>query len=229
MITTRYYYPGQIVTLYDHKKNKRFRGVLYIQPSTITLPDNLWERISKLFLGLAVLGFATVFFPPAYSEVSYRVANYFKKPQQIPAVSEIPISEEFFLEIPKINLISTIIPNVDAENEGQYLEKLKMGVAHAKGSYFPGDEGPIVLFSHSTDSLAHIIQYNAKFYALKDLEVGDSITIHFKGQTYNYKVKDKKVISPTNIDAIRQSDSKLILTTCWPPGTDWQRVAVFAS
>lgn len=233
MITTRYYKPGNSVTLFDVKKNKRFKGVLYINENrefvSLRLPENTWERVSKMFLGLAVLGFITIFYPPIYSEVSYRVSSFFKAPQIIPALAEVPVSDEFFLEIPKISLISTIIPNVDSANEKQYLEKLKQGVAHAKGSYFPGDEGSIVLFSHSTDTLQNILQYNAKFYALKDLETGDSITIHFKGKVYSYIVSDKKIIDPADLNSIRQSNSKLILTTCWPPGTDWQRIAVFAS
>lgn len=240
------YFPGRKVTLYHYKRNREFAGVLYINSFTHRddlfsilqnqlerlTEENLLLRISKVFLGLAVIGFTLVFFPPVYSAASngfYRLVPSPKSAQHIPAVADIPITEEFSLEIPKINLSSTIIPNVDSDNEKSYLEKLKMGIAHAKGSYFPGDEGPIVLFSHSTDSLAHIVQYNAKFYALKDLEVGDAITINFKGKIYNYSVKDKKIIDPTNLNAIRQSDSKLILTTCWPPGTDWQRIAIFAS
>lgn len=233
MIATRYYRAGNLVTLFDVKKNKRFKGVLYINEvggsANLRLPENIWERMSKMFLGLAVLGFIAIFYPPIYADVSYRVSSFFKAPQVIPALAEVPVSEEFYLEIPKINLVSQIIPNVDAENEQTYLEKLKLGVAHARGSYLPGDNGPVVLFSHSTDTLAHIIQYNAKFYALKDLQEGDQVTIHFKGKIYTYTVTEKKIINPKDLDTIRNSGAKLIMTTCWPPGTDWQRLAVFLS
>lgn len=212
-----------MVTLYHYKKHKIFKGVLYIRSETPASQASPWslEKLSKAFLGLATIILLIVFLPVIYSEFSHK--------QVIPALAEIPVNEEFFLEIPKINLTSAIIANVDASNEEQYIEKLKIGVAHAKGSYFPGDEGPIVLFSHSTDTLAHILQYNAAFYALKDLEVGDQITVHFKGKTYLYNVSEKKIIDPQNLDVIRQTNSKLVLTTCYPPGTDWQRLVIFAS
>ena len=229
MITIRYLQPDKVINLYDYRKHKHFKGSLYVNSPATVLSQPL-EKLSKFFLGLATIILLAVFFPVIYSEVRYLVSNiHFKKPQVIPALAEIPISDEFFLEIPKVNLTSTIVANVDSSNEEEYMEKLKVGVAHAKGSYFPGDNGPIVLFSHSTDTLAHIVQYNAKFYALKDLEIGDQITIHFKGKIFNYTVSEKKIIDPQNLDAIRQANAKLILTTCWPPGTDWQRIAVFAS
>ena len=235
-----------MITLYHYKKHEYFKGVLYINSVAATLrtkaspwrylyahlskvsSEKILPRISKAFLGLATIGFLLVFFPPVYSEAAQRISAFTRQPQVIPVPADSPISEEFFLEIPKINLTSAIIPNVDSANEEQYMDRLKIGVAHAKGSYFPGDNGPIVLFSHSTDTLAHILQYNAKFYALKDLEIGDDITIHFKGKTFTYKVSDQKIINPTQLDTIRQTNSRLILTTCYPPGADWQRLVVFA-
>lgn len=220
MSTLRYYQAGKIITLYHYKKNRRFKGVLYMsRGSKLFNPWGL-NLLAKGFLGLATVGLFVVFFPPLYSEVRHQ--------QVIPALAEIPVSDEFYLEIPKINLTSTIIPNVDSANESVYLEKLKEGVAHAKDSYFPGDSGPIVLFSHSTDTLARIVQYNAKFYGLKDMDIGDEITVHFKGQIYTYRVTDKRIINPQELETIRQTSAKLILTTCWPPGTDWQRVVVFS-
>ena len=200
---------------------------MYLTP--ISSP-NVLDKMAKGFLGLATITLLIVLFPPVYAAARHQISQItFKKPPQvIPALTEIPVSDEFFLDIPKINLTSNIIPNVDSSNESIYLEKLKDGVAHAKDSYFPGDNGPVVLFSHSTDTLARIIQYNAKFYALKDLEVGDEIMINFKGQIYTYRVTDKQIINPDQLDLIRQTSAKLILTTCWPPGTDWQRIVVFA-
>lgn len=226
MITSRYYQPGKIVTLYNCHKNKKFKGTLLIndiavlpQPSRVPSTAVL-DKLAKGFLGLATISLLMVFFPPLYSEIRHQ--------QVIPALAEIPVNDEFFLEIPKINLTSTIIPNVDSANESVYLEKLKEGVAHAKDSYFPGDNGPVVLFSHSTDTLARIVQYNAKFYALKDLEIGDEITIRFKRKIYTYRVTEKRIINPDELETIRQTSAKLILTTCWPPGTDWQRIVVFS-
>ncbi len=135
---------------------------------------------------------------------------------------------QFEVKIPKINIESNIIPFVDSTNEGEYKEQLKNGVAHAKGSYLPYESGPMYLFSHSTDSIFNIVQYNAKFYALKELTFGDEVIILLNGKEYKYSVTTKEIINPDQIDLIHQTDADLILQTCWPPGTDWQRLIVYA-
>lgn len=227
----RYYKSGNKVILYDKRRNKHFKGVLYINYVGKIKKPRYLQKVASTSFFLALLGFITIIFPVLYASINYHFFNANaqapKAEQKIPGLSEIPVNNEFFLEIPKINLTSIIIPNVDTSNEAQYLEKLKVGIAHAKGSYLPGDNGPIVLFSHSTDTLAHIVQYNARFYGLKDLQIGDPATIHFKGKIYTYTVIEKRIINPQDMDTIRNSGSKLIMTTCWPPGTDWQRLAVF--
>lgn len=136
--------------------------------------------------------------------------------------------KDFRVIIPKISIESTIIPFVDSTNEGEYKEQLKNGVAHAKGSYLPYESGPMYLFSHSTDSIFNIVQYNAKFYALKDLEEGDEVNVILNGKEYKYKVFSKEIINPDQIELIHQTSADLVLQTCWPPGTDWQRLIVYA-
>ncbi len=137
-------------------------------------------------------------------------------------------SNEFKLFIPKLDIESDVIPNVDASNEGKYLDELKKGIAHAAASYLPGQNGPVVLFAHSTDTVFNIEQYNAKFYALKNIEIDDEVTIYFRGNKYKYRVVEKKIIDPNDLNSIRNSTHSLILSTCWPPGTNWQRILVSA-
>lgn len=136
--------------------------------------------------------------------------------------------KDFRIIIPKIGLESVIIKNVDPNNPQQYSEQLANGVAHALGSYLPGEDGTMFLFAHSTDTEFNIARYNAKFYAVRKLEVGDEILIRYGEKVYKYIVKDKKVISPGELAKVQQSGYKLVLSTCYPPGTDWQRLVVFA-
>jgi len=140
-----------------------------------------------------------------------------------------PISE-FRLVIPKINLESNVVGNVDTTIEGEYKEKLQYGVAHAKGSYLPAENGgPVYLFAHSTDTIFNIARFNAKFYSVRELEPGDKIQVYFNGKEYNYVVRQKFIINPKEVDVIKNATSTdLILQTCWPPGTDWQRLIVYA-
>lgn len=137
-------------------------------------------------------------------------------------------TDNFRIIISKINIDSKIIPNVDAINEEEYTKQLKDGVAHAKGSYFPGEGGPVFLFAHSTDTIANIQQFNAQFYDLRNLEIEDEIQIIYDKKIFFYKVKDKKIINPNQLEEIRASNYPLVLSTCTPPGTNWQRLIVYS-
>jgi LPXTG-site transpeptidase (sortase) family protein len=142
-----------------------------------------------------------------------------------------PADTEFGLIIPKIGANTKIIPNVDPSDPEIFLPTLKRGVAHAAGTLFPGQKGNIYLFAHSTDNFWDVGRYNAIFYLLKDLKIGDDVIIFFQGVRHNYIVKEIQVVNPTEISYLKNPKTgkeKLILQTCWPPGTTWQRLLVFA-
>lgn len=141
---------------------------------------------------------------------------------------ELVTKDAFKIIIPKINLEEDVVANVDLSNEKEYRQKLELGVAHAQGSYLPGQDGLVYLFSHSTDSVFNILQYDAHFFGLKDVEKGDQILLLYKGRRYTYVVSNKKIMAADQVDQIRKSSSSLVLQTCWPFGTDWQRLVVFA-
>lgn len=143
----------------------------------------------------------------------------------------VPVSPQFSVVIPKIQANENIVANVDPSNEKEYLNVLKEAVAHAKGTAFPGINGTTFLFAHSTDSIWNVGRYNAVFYLLNKMEIGDDIVIFYSGDRYNYKVESTKIIEPTDtqyLDAKMGEGEKLILQTCYPPGTAWKRLLVFA-
>jgi LPXTG-site transpeptidase (sortase) family protein len=144
----------------------------------------------------------------------------------------IPKDTLFSIVIPKIGANSRIIANVDPSNEKQYLPLLQEGVAHAKGSVFPGMIGNTYLFAHSTDNFWDVGRYNAVFYLLKDLSKGDEVIVFFRNVRYNYVVYDTKIVSGSDVsylvDSQKGDKETLILQTCWPPGTAWRRLLVFA-
>lgn len=138
---------------------------------------------------------------------------------------------DFSLVIPKIGASAKIIPNVDPTKESEFLPALHEGIAHAKGTVFPGMDGNTYLFAHSTDSWWNVGRYNAIFYLLKDLEPGDDITVFFEGRRYNYVVTERFIADPDEVSYLRNSQGgpqQLILQTCWPPGTTWKRLFVVA-
>ncbi|HYM65123.1 MAG TPA: sortase [Candidatus Sulfotelmatobacter sp.] len=143
-----------------------------------------------------------------------------------------PKDTKFSIIIPKIGASAKIFPNVDPTNENEFLPILLKGVAHAKGTVFPGMKGNIYLFAHSTDNFWDVGRYNAVFYLLKDLQPGDDIVIFFENKRHDYIVKSSKIVNPSDVSYIvnsqKQNKEQLILQTCWPPGTAWQRLLVFA-
>lgn len=164
-----------------------------------------------------------IFHPPATSQL----ASFFNIPQ---VELMHPIDPSFSIMIPKIAANARIIPNVNVANEAEYLEKLKLGVAHAAGTYFPGQNGHIFLFAHSTDYVWNINTYNAVFYLLYKLEKDDEIDVFFQGARHVYQVTGKKVVDPTDIEYLtRKTDGELLtLQTCWPPGTTLKRLLIIA-
>jgi len=143
----------------------------------------------------------------------------------------LPKNAEFSVVIPKIGANSNVIANVDPSNEDEYLRALVQGVAHAKGTSFPGLGGTTYLFAHSADNFWNVGTYNAVFYLLNKLEPGDEINIYFQGERYKYIVEKIEIVDPDQVDFItseRGQGEELILQTCYPPGTAWKRTLVFA-
>lgn len=142
-----------------------------------------------------------------------------------------PKDTEFSVVIPKIGANEKVVPNVDPSNGDEYLKVLQNNVAHARGSALPGLSGTTYLFAHSADNFWDVGRYNAVFYLLKDLEAGDDIALFFNDKRYNYSVYDKKVVDPEEVGYLAANigqGEKLILQTCWPPGTTWKRLLIFA-
>jgi LPXTG-site transpeptidase (sortase) family protein len=143
----------------------------------------------------------------------------------------VPKDTDFSITIPKIGASAKIYPNIDPANPTEFLDILQKGIAHAKGSVFPGFNGNVYLFAHSTDNWWNVGRYNAVFYLLKNLSAGDAITVFFENRRYDYVVSSIQITDPNDISNISRPQTgqqQLVLQTCWPPGTTWKRLLVFA-
>jgi LPXTG-site transpeptidase (sortase) family protein len=186
-------------------------------------------------IAFAIVGFIFSFWPILQVELNYR---FFGKSVSQEPTGNLPNSDAealgldpyFSIYIPKIDAKANVIPNVDAGNPVDYLAALKKGVAHAKGTNFPGQGKLIYLFSHSTDSPLDFARYNAIFYLLDQLKKGDVIIIYFMNQEYDYAVTNEYVTAANDTPWLKDDGSgeKLILQTCDPPGTSWHRLLVVA-
>ncbi len=150
------------------------------------------------------------FFPPHFTEAQKK-------------------STGFSIEIPSIKVFSPVIANVDPFNQQEYVEKLKNGVAQAKGTSLPGQKGTMYLFAHSSDVPWRITRYNTAFFRLDFVKKGNIIIVRKDGKEFKYKVYDKKTVWPNDVKYLKEDQGDiLILQTCTPVGTALQRLLVFA-
>ena len=143
-----------------------------------------------------------------------------------------PKDSDFSILIAKIGASAKVFPNVDPTSENEFLPILQKGIAHAKGSVFPGMFGNVYLFAHSADNWWNVGRYNAVFYLLQHLELGDEIVVFFGGKRYDYVVSQKIISDPSDISLLTQAqggEERLVLQTCWPPGTTWKRLYIIAT
>ncbi|MBU1126852.1 MAG: sortase [bacterium] len=203
-----------------------------------------WVYLGRGLIAASFLSLIIFFLPPLLVEGKYRFHHLkniiFQKKEE--SLSETiqrskfkyvlsPDENLFELVIPKIGVHTQVKINVDAADEGKYNQVLGSQAAHARGSSLPGENGFVYIFGHSTNSVLNLDYYNPVFYLLKKLEKGDELAIIHQGKIYIYQVEEEKIISPNNLEIISdyENQEKLILQTCWPPGTTWQRLLIIAS
>ncbi|MBN1263554.1 MAG: sortase [Candidatus Pacebacteria bacterium] len=156
------------------------------------------------------------------------------EPADLPAENLPDREKQFQLEIPAIRADSCVRANVDPVQKSAYAPALGECVAHAKGSGLPGEENAanktVYLFAHSTNAPYNILKYNAVFYALKDLKIGDEITLWFWGKRFAYRVEKMEIRSAkdTSYFVPQTERDQLVLQTCYPPGTTLKQLLVIA-
>lgn len=208
------------------------------------------------FIVIGLSGMALTLKPVVSSEVGYRVgqitenvtAERAKQEEALKSLEKSVAEREyaaqfaaslginntsFSIYIPKIDAKAPILSNIDPSDEKAYAEALKIGVAHAFGSPFPGQDGATYVFAHSTNSPWNVSRYNAVFYLLRELKVEDrdEIYVFFQGKLHKYIIAEKRVVDGTDLTWLNDANSgpeRLVLQTCWPPGTTWKRLVVVA-
>jgi len=106
-------------------------------------------------------------------------------------------------------------------------------IAHSSLSSLPGSGmgSTVYLFAHSSQQGVLAARDNSVFYLLGELQEGDDIFVNYKGKIFTYRVYTQEIISAKDSEYLKYVDPEkeiLILQTCWPIGTNWQRLLVFA-
>lgn len=135
---------------------------------------------------------------------------------------------QFGLKSDKLSLLIPIIKNVNGDDKTAYNQALKTGVAHYRGTALPDEEGNVFIFGHSS-AINDNGPYSKIFASLNKLEKNDIVVVYFESKEYNYKVTDKKVVENNDFAVLNPTTKKtLTLMTCWPIGTNLQRLIVRA-
>lgn len=211
----------------DHSPQKGY--VLAAKPKKFRLS----KRFFSFLIAIPIIVILYIVSPLIIGEVRYHLVVK-NQPEVIQSKFRYVLSpndNEMELIVPKISVRTKVLANIDPNKENEYDEILSNKAAHALGSSFPGEKGLIYLFGHSTNSIFNKDFFNPVFYSVKNLEAGDQIALLYKGKVYVYKVSEKMVVNADDFTAIKagQGEEKLVLQTCWPPGTTWKRLLIIAS
>jgi LPXTG-site transpeptidase (sortase) family protein len=219
-------------------KNRKVRvkksyGLIFFNPSKTR--KTIFYTANMLLLGAIIYG-GYLYYPLASAIFNYKFSKIDKTVNKdtTTIVDKTKVSEDYIIQIPKILAYSKIIENVSPFDQAEYDRVLKNNVvAQAKGSDKPGSgKGKsIYIFAHSTNNNLGMLRNNAVFYLLGELQKDDIIYLNYHGNEMKYKVFDKKIVSAKNLDYLDYHDQNmetLILQTCWPIGTDWNRLLILA-
>jgi LPXTG-site transpeptidase (sortase) family protein len=202
-------------------------GILYSNPSK-------GKRII-FYIGTSIILICIGYLGYLYQPLVGSIIKYkFTTSEEIIVDDNMIIDNEFSIIIPRISAKSNVIANISPYNKDEYLEILsKDQVAHSKTSSLPGlgKNNTTYVFAHSTQQGFDMVRKNSVFYLLDKLATDDLIYIKYNGIFYKYRVYDKKVISYKEAEYLEYKEEGrelLILQTCWPIGTNWKRLLVFA-
>lgn len=104
------------------------------------------------------------------------------------------------------------LPDISVEApvyQGDSLSIMKYGIGHYTGSYFPKENGSIILAGHNSEEY---------FKKLPDLAIGSKIIIEATYGTFTYQIYDTKIISDKDTASlpIQHDEERLMIYTCYP-------------
>lgn len=138
-------------------------------------------------------------------------------------------ADDFWLEIPALNLGAPVIADVDGTDKATYFKALESGVAHFKGTAKPGENSNIFIFGHSSFYADQPGNYKQIFRHLDELKKESEIIVWYQNKKYTYLTDEIKIVEPNDKGVLKPSKSeKLTIMTCWPPGSILQRLIVIA-
>jgi len=128
-----------------------------------------------------------------------------RTPDSLPVASRqgaalVQYVEPIALRIPRL---ATFLPVLEGVTESSLLR----GPGHLPGTPLPGSVGNSVIAGHR----------DTHFRVLKNIRIGDEILVEQGNRKFTYKVRETRVVKPTDTSVLRPTRTKtLTLITCYP-------------
>jgi sortase A len=141
------------------------------------------------------------------------------------------VSKDFGIVIEKLGINAPVVADVETSSRSDYMEAMRHGVAHARGTAKPDEVGNVYLFAHSTLNFWEYGPYATVFTTLHQLAPGDRVVIFYRGKRYDYRVHQKEIVPGFDTMPLKRASTRRVLTlqTCDPPGTTWRRLIIVAT
>jgi sortase A len=152
--------------------------------------------------------------PPVTDEVPEAYRNLVRPmpSMQVPTPSP---QQPTRIVIPSIGVDAAVV-------RGDSWEDLKKGAGHHIGSVNPGERGNMIISAHN-DVFGEI------FRRLEDVELEDKVTVYTRSQSFEYKVRAKRVVDPSDVSVMGSASGPVLtLITCYPYLIDTHRLVVIA-
>jgi sortase (surface protein transpeptidase) len=127
------------------------------------------------------------------------------------------------------------IPLLDIENKevgwmdelnNIFMKELANGVIRYPSSWIPWKIWNPFIFWHSSNFPWIKWEYNDVFALLDKVDLNDEIIVYYGQKKFKYKIKEKRVVKPSNVKILKNSEDKSEITimTCWPIWTTLNRL-----
>jgi sortase A len=104
------------------------------------------------------------------------------------------------MEIPRLDLKTIVV-------QGESPKVLRRAVGHLPETALPGNSGNVALAGHR-DSF---------FRPLRNIQLGDAITIKTPDGEFEYQVESTEIVWPSDVEVLKpSSENTLTLVTCFP-------------
>ena len=151
----------------------------------------------------AVAGALLAFLVPVAVRAQSPAARVADIPEQeVPALPPVTAADPSLgrIEIPRVGVSSVILQGVDDRT-------IRRAVGHFPETTLPHQSGNMALAAHRTTD----------FYGLRNIRVGDEITITSPHGAFRYLVDRTWVVSPADVSVLAPSPDRILtLVTCYP-------------